>query len=429
MRSVFRSLLPAVLAAALAATLGAQSPAATAGQNITGTVTNSTTGHPLAQAEVTLVRLQGSMQTVTTTKTDAQGRYRFSQSDPGPYMVETDFDGVPYFATVTAGQSETNVQVYNVSHDAKLLNLDAEIMVLQPNAGQLAVVNEYRIENDLNPPRTLASSTSTGMFRFRVAPGATVDMARMVGPNQMPLALKAQPTAEHDIYSLDVPLRPGETRIQISYRVPYTNLAATLTEIPVIRPAHFEVYVPNPMKFQGVGLAPLGAQDGYTVYGVASGPVADTLRFQVSGDAPLPQAAAAAGAAAGGEAAAATGSGQSMGGAEASSSAPAAAAVGPVPVPTFMEQHLWAMLIVLAVGAAIGGAILLAKPNAPVPAPASGPGMAGPAAAAPAPSELARLKDDLFLLEVRHHTGDVNEADYTRLRAELNARLDRLSGR
>jgi hypothetical protein len=40
---------------------------------------------------------------------------------------------------------------------------------------------------------------------------------------------------------------------------------------------------------------------------------------------------------------------------------------------------------------------------------------------------LTRLKDDLFLLEVRRHTGDLNEADYQRLRAQLNARLDHLA--
>ncbi len=415
-------LLALLVAAGLAAQTTAPPAADRAGQNITGTVTNASTGHLLAQAKLTLVRLTGNMQPVSTTTTDAAGRYRFSQSAPGPYMVETDFQGVPYFATVTAGQSETNLQVFNVSHDATLLEVDAEIMVLQPDAGQLAVVNEYRLENSLIPPRTLATTARSGMFRFRVAPGAPVDMARVVGPDEMPLALPAQPTAEHDVYTLDTPVRPGETRIQISYRIPYPNLAATLTETPALRPAHFEVYVPSPMKFQGVGLVQLGAQDGYTVYGVASGPVAATLRFQVSGDAPLPAAAAAAGDGSG------TASSASSASPEAAAPAPAAA-VGPVPVPTFMERHLWTMLALLAVAAAIGGGILLTQPNAqPTPAPALA-GAAPPPAPSAAPNnpELTRLKDDLFLLEVRRHTGDLNEADYQRLRAQLNARLDHLA--
>ncbi|HVB40661.1 MAG TPA: carboxypeptidase-like regulatory domain-containing protein [Terriglobales bacterium] len=420
-RSLFRACPVLLLAAGLAGQTAGQAaaPAAAdrAGQNITGTVTNGTTGNALAQAKLTLVRLQGAMQTVSTTTTDAAGRYRFSESAPGPYMVEADFQGVPYFATVAAGQSETNLQVYNVSHDAKLLDVDAEIMVLQPDAGQLAVVNEYRLENSLTPPRTLATTTRTGLFRFRVAPGAQVDMARVVGPNEMPLALQAQPTSEHDVYTLDTPVRPGETRIQISYRIPYPNLAATLSETPVLPPAHFEVYVPSPMKFQGVGLVQLGAQDGYTVYGVASGPVAATFRFQISGDAPLPAAAAAAGNGTASDA----GTASSASSASPEAAAPAAA-VGPVPLPTFMERHLWMMLALLAVAAAIGGGILLAQPNAqPNAQPTPVPG------ATPNNPELARLKDDLFLLEVRRHTGDLNEADYQRLRARLNARLDQLA--
>ncbi|MGH9519175.1 MAG: carboxypeptidase-like regulatory domain-containing protein, partial [Terriglobales bacterium] len=168
------------------------------GQNISGTVVNATTGQLLPRRAVTLIQLQGNMQNVAKTTTDEQGRYRFSQSGPGPYMVEADYNQVRYFAKVTAGQSETNVQVYDVSSDPSLVKVDAEIMVLQPDAGQLAVVNEYRIENAAQPPRTLNSAK--GLFSFRVPPGAQVDMVRVVGPGEMPLALQAVATAQHDVY-------------------------------------------------------------------------------------------------------------------------------------------------------------------------------------------------------------------------------------
>ncbi|MGH9418185.1 MAG: carboxypeptidase-like regulatory domain-containing protein, partial [Terriglobales bacterium] len=148
-----------------------------AGQNITGAVLDMTTGAALGNAPVTLVLLQGSMQPVGSTTADAQGHYRFSQTQSGPYMVETDHQGVSYFAQVTPGQSETNLNVYDVARDPKLMDVDAEIMVLQPDQGQLAVVNEYRIENALRPLRTLAQKG--GMFRFRVPAGAHVDMVHV----------------------------------------------------------------------------------------------------------------------------------------------------------------------------------------------------------------------------------------------------------
>ena len=44
-----------------------------AAQNITGTVTNGTTGKPAAGDEVTLLSLSQGMQEIGSTKTDAQG--------------------------------------------------------------------------------------------------------------------------------------------------------------------------------------------------------------------------------------------------------------------------------------------------------------------------------------------------------------------
>ncbi len=423
-------------------------PTVPVGQNVAGTVTNMTTGKPLANATVTLVQLQGSMQKVGTTSTDGGGNYRFSESTPGPFLVEVDYQSVPYFAQVATGQSETNVQVYDALHDASLVQVDAEIMVLQPDSGQLAVVNEYRVENGLQPPRTLTSAA--GLFRFRVPAGASVDMVRVVGPGEMPLAKAATPTAEHDVYSVAAPLRPGETRIQVSYRVPYAALKATLAETPVIRPAHFEVYVPQAMTFAGAGFSPVGTQDGYNVYGIAAGPVAATLQFQVAGDAPLPQAASSAtGGASGGTSGGAEAAGADNSGANASAASDPGAAAGATPAPTFLERNLWTVLAFLGLAAAAGFGMLLAQPE-PVPLPTGLPtappaptvemvelrptglpaSPLGQASALPAaPEAMGQLRDDLFLLEVRHHTGNMPEAEYAQKRAEIHARMDKLAGK
>ncbi|HET9785462.1 MAG TPA: carboxypeptidase-like regulatory domain-containing protein [Terriglobales bacterium] len=439
---------PRLVLTLLAAAALAAAQAASAGQNVTGSVLNLTTGQPLAHVPVTLVQLQGSMNTLATAATDSSGHYRFSENSPGPFMVQTQYEGVSYFAKVADGQNETNLQVYNVSHDASLLRVDAEIMVLQPDQGQLAIVNEYRIENGLQPLRTLAAQG--GMFRFRVPPGAHVDMVRVVGPGEMPLAHAPTPTADHDVYSVDAALRPGETRVQISYRVPYAGLKAALTETPVTLPAHFEVYVPDAMTFAGDGFTQVGTQQGYKVYGVAAGPVAATLHFNVSGDAPMPSDATADGSAPVSSGAAPQG--------DASTSTVAAAPAAAVPAPTLLERNRWTIAILLLLAAAAGFGMLFAKPEpevipvAAIPVPSvepvqKAPGLAYHAAAAlsappptqlpgapnraalPAADDLNRLKDDLFLLEVRRHTGRIAEAEYQALRAEINSRMDHIAGR
>src|SRR6185437_2601630 len=197
-----------------------------------------------------------------------------------------------------------------------------------------------------------------------------------------------------------------------SYRVPYSALKAALSESPVIGPAHFEVYVPSPMSFTGNGFSQVGEQDGYKVYGVAA--PAPTMQFQVAGDAPMPspQGQAAAPTAATGEA--------STGGGGAGATAPAPAAAAAVPMPTLLERNRWTILAFLGLAAAAGFGLLLAKSEAkPMPiavaavslAADATPGLpAGTTLALPPAesllpsipaSELARLKDDLFLLEVR----------------------------
>ena len=47
-------------------------------QNITGTVTNGTTGKPSAGDDVTLLSLSQGMQEVASTKSDAQGHFSFA---------------------------------------------------------------------------------------------------------------------------------------------------------------------------------------------------------------------------------------------------------------------------------------------------------------------------------------------------------------
>ncbi len=394
--------------------------AAQAGQNVAGTVVNMTSGSPLAHVAVKLLQLTGNMPAIANAVTDSQGGYRFSENTAGPFMVEVDFQGVPYFAQVQNGQSETNVQVYDAINDPTQVKVNAEIMVLQPDQGQLAVVNEYRVENTLQPPKTLY--TPQGLFRFHVPAGAAVDMVRVVGPGEMPLARTAVRTRQPDVYRINSPLRPGETRIQVAYRVPYTGLKAALAETPFLPPAHFEVYVPAPMTFTGAGFAQVGAQDGYTVYGAepANGALLPaTLRFQVAGSAPLPAAAVTAA------------TGQSADAAAAPAVAPPAANT---PAPTFLERNLWVVLALLGLAAAAGFGILMARPEPAVAAAAPSVTVVGKTALPAAPvnaltGELARLKDDLFLLEVRRHVRDVTEADYARLRSDLSARMDRLAGK
>ncbi len=68
-------------------------------QNITGTVTNGTTGKPAAGDDVALLALSQGMQEVGHTKSDAQGKFSFPApaDKQAPHMVRVTHQGVGYF--------------------------------------------------------------------------------------------------------------------------------------------------------------------------------------------------------------------------------------------------------------------------------------------------------------------------------------------
>ena len=53
------------------------------GATVHGTVRNGTTGKPAADIEVILIQLQGGMQPVLNSKTDAQGQFTFDYPSIG----------------------------------------------------------------------------------------------------------------------------------------------------------------------------------------------------------------------------------------------------------------------------------------------------------------------------------------------------------
>ena len=392
---------------------------------ITGQVQNGSHGdQPVQGAEVTLVQLQGTMQPVAHTTTDAAGKFQFSQSTPAgqPMLVRVVYEGVPYFQPLPPGQTDATVEVFDASSDASKLQLESIVMVVQPAGKWLAIIEQDEINNQ----EKRAYYKKGGLFQFRVPPGVKPDGARVIGPSGMPVAQDPKATGKPGIYTIDYPVRPGDNKIQISYRLPYDAQKATLTVHPVYPVAHFEVYVPTPMSFEGAAFKLLGEQQGYKVYDISGG--AGPYRFSVSGTAPMPDLGNGNGSDSN------TGAqgqpGEAQGTQPAPEPAPGAGPdVGKTPQPTFLDKNLWVFAALLGMAVAAGFGILLSRPRAQTAPTAPEVPVPAPAPAVPiADDEMKKLKDDLFLLEVRRHTGNIDDAEYARLKQELDQRMERLAG-
>lgn len=390
---------------------------------LSGTVENGTTGRMQPGAQVRLLLPSANMQSIARTRSGAGGKFQLAlPENQGTLVLEAGFQGVDYFQTLPPAASQTQIQVFNATASSRRLRIHEMATVLQPENGDLAVVNEFVIRNRLSPPVTWYQPK--GIFRFVAPRGIIPDGAQVIGPNGMPIRKNPHLARQAGIFRIAYPLRPGETRIQISYRIPYAQKQAQVPLTALFPVDGMQVYVPPPMRFAAPGFTLAGAAEGYQVYQRAA--PRGNIIAQVSGTAAIPAAMQAK--ADTGSGPASNPSGAPAAGAENSAPASSATAVsaGGTPRASFVERHQLTLLLGLALLAAVGMGYLLSRPDAPLAAvsgAAALPLTAAPAPARPSDAELDQLKNELFLLEVRRHTGDIDAHEYQRRHAALAAQL------
>src|SRR5215471_15508004 len=88
-----------------------------------GTVKNATSGKTAAGIEVILIQLQGGMQPLANTKSDAQGQFTFDNASVGaqPMLVRAVYKGINFHQPVPPGRSDVEVDIYEPSKDSKTI--------------------------------------------------------------------------------------------------------------------------------------------------------------------------------------------------------------------------------------------------------------------------------------------------------------------
>ena len=389
-----------------------------------GTVKNGTSGKPGAGVEVILIQLQGGMQPVANSKTDAKGQFSFDNPSLGaqPMLIRAVFHGVNFHQPVPPGKSEIEIEVFDPTQDAKTITIPTHVVIVQPNGSNLIVGEEYSVRNNSNPK--LAYFRADGNFNFAVPATAKLQQAAAWGPSGMPV-VQATIDKTKNHYAIAFAFRPGESGVRYSYELPYAGNTATL-KLPTVYPgAKLLVLAAPSVQVNGEGLEPGGQEQGLNIYGRDSLPANSEFAVNVSGTAPLQNGR--------GDSDAGSGSQEQGGGVVA----------GPVTVqqiPGRLDVLKWP-LIAGFVGLFALGAILLARkpvvavaggapfdaahglPRKPkktnsskkVAVASSAPALADVDAAVGA--SLDSLKDQIFRLELRKQAGTISEEEYAQERA------------
>jgi hypothetical protein len=213
---------------------------------VDGVVVNGTTGQPQPNTVVMLIQpTQAGMQTLGTTKSDAQGKFSFDNNDQsGPRLIQAVFDGVPYNKMVPPGMPSTGIQipVFASTNKAGTAKVTQHFIVLQPGEKEMTVSEGLLYVGD---PGLTYYDPVNGSVRFYVPPGATGVTNVTVNPaGGMPIQRPALKTKEPNVYKVDYPVRPGETRFDINYAVP-TASPMMFTDKLIYPEASSNLVVPN----------------------------------------------------------------------------------------------------------------------------------------------------------------------------------------
>jgi hypothetical protein len=399
-------------------------------QTLTGTVTNGTTGKPAAGDEVVLLSLSDGMNESARTKSDAAGNFNFQLKEVGPHLVRVLHQGVNYFpqgGPITPNRSTTSITVYDSAKKVEGVAANVHVMRLQaPNDKTLQVVELIAVKNDSKPPRSLAGDRTWEVY---LPEGAQIEESAAQGPGGMPITAAPVPDDEHKgLYYFNFPLRPGESRFQILYRLPYTG-EATLKPRVTGKLEHFALLMPKSMQFGAKvesNFAPMNDDTGASTMEVATNITPDKdLTFRVSGTGMLPDT-------------------QQQGGDQQQAGAPGAqtgarpgGGLGnPEGTPDPLDKYRWPLLAVC-LGALVCGGVWIVSKHQGAPAAVSVSAVSpAPVQAAVAPQHssaptllLQALKEELFHLEMDRQQGKLSESEYATAKVALDQTLARAISR
>ncbi len=414
-------------------------------QTLTGTVKNGTTGKPGAGDEVVLLSLGQGMEEAGRTKADAKGNFSFKLDAEGPHLVRVIHQEVTYHRMAPPGTTSVEIEVYDASKKVNEIEVIADIMRFQAAQGQLQVERTFAVQNNSKPPRTQMNEHN---LEFYVPDGATITEGQAMTAGGQPVKSAPVPEGENakNRYAFLFPLRPGETRFNVVYTVPYTG-SINIDPKSVYPVEHLVAIAPKSMEFSAAPGAsyqatPFPGQPDANVEVASSLKVGQPMAFKLSGVGTLAAQAEDGGS---------QGNNQEPP-AQQTESRPGGGLGPPIDAPDPLQKYRWWILGSFAAALIVGGIFIASRqqaanrnarsnasglsdieddedyePAEPLPARAARPmePRSQPTPRAPSSMLLEGLKEELFELEVEHKQGRISQQEYESAKAALDQTLQR----
>jgi hypothetical protein len=406
---------------------------------VTGTVTNKTTGKPAAGDPVVLVDVQAGMGEVAHTTTDATGHYSLIEPGTSPYLVRVTHQGAGYFVAAPEGPTPANITVYDVAKQVKGVFIEADVLEMETENGQLKVNERFFVHNTSSPPTTQWSDKS---FQVVIPAEAVVDGVGGQRPNGLPTSIKIEPDGAKGHYAFNFPIQPDDgdkdTLFQLDYHMPYSSNKFSFHAQLTLPADNFAVLLPKSMSFTPAvdgAFKPVAEDPAVQTFILKNATPGASIDFTISGTGSIPREQQGT---PGGQQPAGMGA-QGPSGADASAAGnngqPGGGIGTPIGTPDPLSKYKWWILGGIGLALATAAAFLLRKPAvAPV-----GGGAAGEGGAVPYPSFgtpaaknsqlLNALKEEMFALESEKIHGTVAADEYAKVKDALETVLKRALNR
>lgn len=227
---------------------------------VDGVVINGTTSKPQPGVLVQLMQPGSSgMQTLGTTKTDADGKFKIDKEiPPGPAIVQAIYQGATYNLVLTPGTPKTNTSlVINESTtDPASAKITQHMILLEPGDDKLQVNETFLIQNDT--VKTFSDpKKGSALFNLPREANGTAEVT-INAPGGMPIRRPAEQTGQPGIFKVNYPVKPGETRFEVRYTMPKTDTYSS--KIVTSENAALRIVTPGSVTVEGNGIEDMGQE-------------------------------------------------------------------------------------------------------------------------------------------------------------------------
>jgi hypothetical protein len=180
--------------------------------------------------------------------------------------------------------------------------VEKHMILFEPTAGQVAVTETFLLKN---AGKTSWNDPGSGTLKLFLPKAATKPEINATAPGGMNVSAPLNKTAKPDVWAVDFAIKPGDTRIDLTYSVPYTE-GSDLAGKVVSEDENTYLIAPNGVTLKGDGLNDLGTEPRTQAHifglpaGLPSGPPA-TYKVQLTGAAVAVPGEPSAGDASGGD--------------------------------------------------------------------------------------------------------------------------------